>query len=262
MPTTSLIPVTNNEEYAVVADAMRSVINDVYNETLKAGIDELLQYGAPWVSQDASFIIRFLSLAGVDATNPLNGKPNEAALILKAWLSKKHKRSYRFLEYYLQMLYPDAFEIKQQWHPKDSEYPTALTTEQDNNCYLTSRLAVIIHTKINKNTNLASYLYTLQSIVPARFVLDIEYFMPINLNLNAKMAGLISPSTIVDLSGSFIGELDLGVQNLSLGGTVHANGVFVDLSGDIVNQVDVICKSTAEINAEMTTIIELSGEIK
>lgn len=95
--------------------------------------------------------------------------------LYRAWKSRNNQgRGLHFLRTYLQLLFPNAWQVFQLAQHKSFAYPTKLipASAADSNYYLTSRIAVLLdYTKVTSD-QLNAMKPVLRSVIPARLTLD------------------------------------------------------------------------------------------
>jgi hypothetical protein len=96
-------------------------------------------------------------------------------VIYANWRSLASKRGLAFLEFVLQMLWADQWEVKRLYHSIDliDRYPTVTTVEPVDNSFLTSRILISLDSDVDFSE--ASHLApTLFRLVPANIVAQIS----------------------------------------------------------------------------------------
>jgi hypothetical protein len=106
-------------------------------------------------------------------------RPNSSDEIMRViyanWRSLASKRGLAFLEFVLQMLWADQWEVKRLYHSIDliDRYPTVTTVEPVDNSFLTSRILISLDSDVDFSE--ASHLApTLFRLVPANIVAQIS----------------------------------------------------------------------------------------
>lgn len=207
----SLLPLLNTAEVEQIADEARDIFNEVYNDTLKDKMHGLLQYGMPYVSDKDWLTSYFLSCAGLSVLKPTSDVP-AVNRILKAWTVKNKKRSLDFLKLYLQVIYPNAWRVEQEYQDKGLSYPTALSVSEGENSWLTSRVQVTIFDDSESGELVYKYKPILKTIVPARFVVDLKFAMPVLASLNVKTGIGMAAKNYVNLSGTLTSEITMKLE--------------------------------------------------
>lgn len=173
----NLYPLLTQSEYLQLETEVKEAFIEVYNSTLGDKIRNLLKYGNPYLITDDDLIKKFILNEGLG----LPRADTDVAylqFLLKAWKIKNNKRGLFFLKTYLQLLYPNMWEVIQQWQETSKVYPTALVSEEEANKkgtphWLTSRLRINITDWSETGSDLATYRPIFQNIVGARFLIEV-----------------------------------------------------------------------------------------
>lgn len=166
-----------------VEDALKQMFLDMFEDLLAADTFDANVLGAAHLG---SFdLVR--KAINADGLVLLQGDREEAATryLYRAWKSNDMQgRGMYFLRTYLQLLFPNQWEVKQLWQDKAQPYPTKLTTTPpamvhgDNGHYLTSRLRILLD--YNSETKEIIRLEDiLHAVIPARFVPKFTFFVNI-----------------------------------------------------------------------------------
>ena len=97
-------------------------------------------------------------------------------VIYATWRSLASKRGLAFLEFVLQMLWADQWEVHRLYHSKErlDGYPTLATTNRTQDSFLTSRVMITLNSDVDVN-ELVELAPTLNRLVPANIVPKISY---------------------------------------------------------------------------------------
>lgn len=146
---------------AVFKDLFAEKINDIYN------------YGTPaYASQKV--LERFIKQIGLVVLR----RPNTSHLIMRIlyenWTSLASKRGLAFLEFALEMLWTNQWQIIRLWHSKTNKalYPAYLTVTEQPDSFLTSRIYVLMEPTIDQK-ELELLSPSLGRLVPANIVPEI-----------------------------------------------------------------------------------------
>lgn len=115
-------------------------------------------------------------LVNVDGLALIDGPREETATryLYKAWKSRnKNGRGFHFLATYLQLLFPNGYDIEQMAQEKSGTYPNQLSplSRADSTKFSTSRIRVAIDSSKTTWENIDKMAPILSSIIPARLIL-------------------------------------------------------------------------------------------
>lgn len=117
----------------VIQDLQIDQLNDIYN------------YGAPWQGS-ATVVERFTKLNGLAVLRREDANLSDKlmSVIYANWQALASERGLGFLQFVLDMLYPNQNEIIPLWHAKSraSRYPSYVSETQDADSFLTSRVRI------------------------------------------------------------------------------------------------------------------------
>lgn len=149
-------------------------------------------YGYPHLLDNADFetIERFVKLDGLSLLNRETNNQPYMREVFRAWRGQHQRRGLGFLEFYLQMLWPDAWTITQWFHsvPNASNYPlNLLGVNNAGNKFLTSRVSVFLDpTQLTSSNEIPKMIPSLKRVVPARIVLNVAIGInvePVDMNI-------------------------------------------------------------------------------
>lgn len=165
---------------AVFKDLFAEKINDIYN------------YGTPaYASQQV--LERFIKQIGLVVLR----RPNTSHLIMRIlyenWTSLASKRGLAFLEFALEMLWTNQWQIIRLWHSKHQidKYPNYLTVGDHPDGFLTSRIYVLMEPTIDQK-ELELLSPSLGRLVPANIVPEIgivRYTEDLSIGMATAMDG-------------------------------------------------------------------------
>tara|TARA_B100000530_G_scaffold309310_1_gene234990 strand:- start:10317 stop:10946 length:630 start_codon:yes stop_codon:yes gene_type:complete len=148
---------------ATIQDQMIDQLNDIYN------------YGAPWQG-GRTVVERFTKLNGLAVLRrDDDGLSDKLMSIIYAnWEAMASERGLGFLQFVLDMLYPNQNEIKQLWHSKAlaSSYPNHVREKGGAGLFLTSRVRIKIDASVNI-AELSELAPTMTRLVPWHIVPEI-----------------------------------------------------------------------------------------
>jgi hypothetical protein len=116
--------------------------------------------------------------------------------VFRAWRGQHSRRGLGFLEFYLQMLWPNAWTIKQQYHPiaTANNYPLNISNDPIANSFLTSRVSVTIDpNQVTDPSEIVKMIPALRRVVPARIVLNVALGVDV-VPFNLKIGMAFSPT--------------------------------------------------------------------
>lgn len=195
-PVIPLDPIVSSEMTEELEQTWKTIFTNVFKQMLWEKQQDLLHYGSPHLARQ-SILTRFALSDGLSVMRS-DGDIERLRFLLKAWRVKNPKRGFHFLRTYLQMLYPNGFSIEQLWQETSKNYTAALSTEDEMKSkntphWLTSRVRVSISDISEDGRQILQYISTIQSIIGARFVVD--------LTVKREFGNKDNPSKLVLASG-------------------------------------------------------------
>jgi len=125
--------------------AMAGIFKDLTTEHLHDELTEIFDYGAPWQGS-RTVVERFTKLNGLAVLRREDGGLSDKlmSIIYANWSALASERGLGFLQFVLDMLYPQQNEIIRLWHPKDSasKYPLYIKEDGGPDDFLTSRIRI------------------------------------------------------------------------------------------------------------------------
>lgn len=148
---------------ATIQDQMINQLNDIYS------------YGVPWQG-GRTVVERFTKLNGLAVLRrDDDGLSDKLMSIIYAnWEAMASERGLGFLQFVLDMLYPNQNEIKQLWHSKAlaSSYPNHVRENGGEGSFLTSRVRIKIDASVNI-AELSELAPTMTRLVPWQVVPEV-----------------------------------------------------------------------------------------
>ncbi len=166
---------------------------------LKAGVNDLIDYGCPVIGRKA-VIERFSKQDGLVAMRQSSTSDALMRVLFTTWQAHGSKRGLNFLEFALQVLFPDLWLIKRLFHSVEHSalYPAFRSDVDDSTTFPTSRIVVQLDHSIDPA--IASELApSLLRLVPAHIVPSISY-PPIETEQNIGIATTAYPVRVADYS--------------------------------------------------------------
>lgn len=113
--------------------------------------------------------------------------------VYEAWRGRNPKRGLAMLRTYLQLLWPNAWQMWQLWHDKSKPYPTGLSITDNGNHWLTSRVDVELDPAKVDDGYVTRIIPALRSVVPARILLNIRVMrtMEMRVGIAAAYRGMV-----------------------------------------------------------------------
>lgn len=160
---------TNGETEA----ALQQVFITVFQELFKDQISDVLNYGTP-IFGSPKVVERFTKQDGLVVLRRPDSSDKMMRIIYANWSAMASKRGLSFLEFVLQMLWPDQWKLHRLYHSKSqaSDYPKRTTKLKAVDTFLTSRITIAVDQSINfeEVTALAPTIFRL---VPANIVAEL-----------------------------------------------------------------------------------------
>ncbi len=148
---------------AVVQERQIDQLNDIYS------------YGVPWLGSP-TVVERFTKLNGLAVLRRNDGGLSDKlmSVIYANWESIASERGLAFLQFVLDMLYPNQNQIVRLWHSmaQASRYPLYLSESQSVDKFLTSRIRIKIDSSIDL-IELSELAPTLSRLVPWQVVPEV-----------------------------------------------------------------------------------------
>jgi hypothetical protein len=118
------------------------------------------------------------------------GDQNAMRYVFRSWRARNPKRGLHMLKTYLQLLWPNGWEMHQQWHKNGAPYTSDMSDTDEGDHYLTSRVMVFVHTATTDGSDVASVAPSLRSVVPARIVLSVQVLTTNRIDAGLLLAGV------------------------------------------------------------------------
>lgn len=239
--TPNLEPVTAFHEAGELEAQLKALTADVVREHMRAGERDLNVYGAPHLGS-FDLVERWVKSDGLAMTR---GDSKDAMRYLyNAWRARNPKRGLHFLRTYLQLLWPQAWEIDQLWQKKSEPYPSALYTKDQLSSlgvsdpsadyFLTSRLNVDVAADTETGDGVLQVLQSLRHVAGAKFHLGLRLLRRSHITISA--ACLFTPAQGIHTWGALKPfEISNFETSLSMGGvftpsqSVNSSGVLSPL---------------------------------
>lgn len=150
----------------------RAVASVLQNE-LGLALEDLRNYGAAWLGRD-EVVERFIKQDGLVVLKRPNTGPLLMRVIYQNWLALGSERGLGFLQFVLQMLWPDQWQVVRLWHSVATvnRYPLDVVEQEGAGKFLTSRIRVYLPDDADR-AELAEIAPVLRRLVPAHVVPEI-----------------------------------------------------------------------------------------
>lgn len=166
----------NNQEMA-----MSAIFRRVFEEVLGDALNDLMNYGAPFFGS-AQVIERFTKQDGLVVLRRPDTSEKIMRVIYANWTSLASEYGLGFLQFVLQMLWPDQWQVNRLYHSMANQadlnlYPALLLVEPSETRFLTSRIRVTMNPDVDV-VELSELAPVLKRLVPANIVptiaIDVE----------------------------------------------------------------------------------------
>lgn len=171
----------------------------VMQDTLHAPLDDLRHYGAAWMGR-AEVVERFIKQDGLVVLKRPSIGPVLMRVIYQNWLALGSERGLGFLQFVLQMLWPDQWQVVRLWHSvaTASRYPLDLVESEGGGLFLTSRIRVYLPDDADR-TELAEIAPVLRRLVPVQVVPEIALTLTTEL-MPLRLAAAMDRYEVANLS--------------------------------------------------------------
>jgi hypothetical protein len=167
-----LSPVLNTHAANNLERAMAGVFTHIVQDRQIDQLNDIYSYGVPWQGS-RTVVERFTKLNGLAVLRRDDGGLSDKlmSIIYANWQSIASERGLGFLQFVLDMLYPNQNEVVSLWHSKPlaSSYPIYETEDQGDDCFLTSRVRIKIDGSVDL-LELSELAPTISRLVPWHIV--------------------------------------------------------------------------------------------
>lgn len=232
-----LEPVKYFHEASELETQLKQMSLDIFREHIRTDERDLNVYGVPHLGS-FDLIERWVK---ADGLSMIRGDDQAAMRYLfNAWKARNPKRGLHFLRTYLQLIWPESWDVDQLWQKKSAPYPTALFTKSELlslgvtdpsvDYFMTSRINVDVAADTGSGDGVLQVLQSLRSVCGAKFYLglrllrrsritfnvacvftssqhiqtwgDLKPFGISNFETPLGMGGLFTPSQAINSSGA------------------------------------------------------------
>ena len=170
-----LAPVVFTHKSNELERAMAGVFVSVVQDSQISQLNDIYSYGVPWLGSP-TVVERFTKLNGLAVLRRNDGGLSDKlmSVIYANWESMASERGLAFLQFVLDMLYPDQNTITRLWHSiaKKNSYPHYLSESQGISKFLTSRIRIKLSSDIDI-AELSELVPTLSRLVPWQVVPEV-----------------------------------------------------------------------------------------
>lgn len=184
-PAPDLAPLRQSHEASPFEAEVKALMIDLINRHLRANLDEANTLGMPHMGRPEQFA-RAVKHDGL----ALYRRDDDQAMryVYEAWRGRNPKRGLAMLRTYLQLLWPNGWQMWQLWHDKAKPYPTGLSVVDGGNHWLTSRVDVELDESQVDEGQVSRIIPALRSVVPARILLNIRVMRRMDVQVGVAVA--------------------------------------------------------------------------
>ncbi len=198
-PEPGLGPLKNSHEADDIERELKEAFIEVFEYVLRAAVKRVDTYGAPHRG-DFRVIERFVKHAGLALERRANAEAFMRELF-RGWTARNPKRGLHFLRFYLQLLWPNQYELAQLWHGTGAVYPSDATPESGAGRFRTSRVRLYLDVGGGVDSDeLAKLQGSFRAVLPARLVLEAatRSVATATLRFGAAVVGVESETITLD----------------------------------------------------------------
>lgn len=195
-------PIDDQYAHGGLETALAQAFHQVYAEQFSQKMQDLVDYGAPHIGS-RTVIERFSKQDGLVVLRRPVTSDVLMRVIYANWSSLASERGLGFLEFVLKMLWTNQWQIIRLWHSvaRVNQYPLFLSTEQQPNYFLTSRIMISLDATVSI-AEIAELSPLIRRLVPANVVVKVNA-KALNREAETKAIGVAMVGrvyNIVDLS--------------------------------------------------------------
>jgi len=169
-----LAPIAHTHKAGELERAMAGVFIKVIQEQQINALNDIYNYGAPWQGS-RTVVERFTKLNGLAVLRREDSLADTLMAVIYAnWEAMASARGLAFLQFVLDMLYPNQNQIIRLWHSKarSADYPNYLSESAASSRFLTSRIRIKLSSDIDV-AELSELTPTLSRLVPWNIVPEV-----------------------------------------------------------------------------------------
>ncbi len=196
--TQQLAPLANSYVADALEADLKALFMSLFETFIRSGERAVNSSGFPQQSAIDQFerAVKSDGMAMIRRSND-----NTMRYLFRAWKARNPGRGLHMLRAYLQLLWPNGWEMYQQWHHPTTAYPTALSDTQVPGYFLTSRIKVSITSSDSSGTDVVAVTASLRSVLAARFLLQVQLLS--RSSIGSAMAAGMGHTLYHDISGAF-----------------------------------------------------------
>lgn len=184
-----LAPITYTHKANELERAMAGVFIKVVQDTQVNALNDIYNYGVPWQG-GRTVVERFTKLNGLAVLRRDDGGLSDKlmSIIYANWTALASERGLSFLQFTLDMLYPNQNSVVRLWHSKvmASAYPLYVSENKSVSRFLTSRVRIKIESGVDV-AELSELAPTLSRLVPWQVVPEVAVSIDTR-DMGVKMA--------------------------------------------------------------------------
>ena len=214
MELTPMLPLQKSVDYQdddedSIEHELKLLFIALFEHYLRTKFRRIDHFGYPHLLDTPDFeaVQRFIKLDGLSLLNRETNNQPYMLEVFRAWRGQHSRRGLGFLEFYLQMLWPNAWTIKQQYHPiaTQNNYPLDILDDEVANSFLTSRVAVTIDpNQLTSPSEVTKMLPSLKRVVPARIVLNVSLGVDVVVPFNLEVGMAFIPTVCMTFEDSAV----------------------------------------------------------
>ena len=180
--------------------ALSRAVAQVIADELQASLQDLVDYGAPHLGS-RTVVERFTKLDGLAVLR----RPVTADVLMRViyanWASLASERGLGFLQFVLQMLWPDQWQVVRLWHPiaRANNYPYFLSETENIGSFLTSRINIRLDEAVDIS-ELSEVVPVLRRLVPANIIAKIVFDAPPTTDMQLGAAVVMQGYQVADFT--------------------------------------------------------------
>lgn len=191
-------PYRQSFAYDDTEKVLQRLFIDIFTELFKDQIEDIHHYGMPHLGS-AKVVERFTKQDGLVVLR----RPTSSDLIMRViyenWRSLASRRGLAFLEFVLQMVWGDQWEIQRLYHSKlrADRYPSLVTPMPTRDSFLTSRIMIVLDKDVDASEVL-ELAPIISKLVPANIVA--------NVSVGIELEGMNDLAVGIAYVPNFIGD--------------------------------------------------------
>lgn len=191
-------PVDDQYAHVGLETALVQAFHQVYVEQFSQKMQDLVDYGAAHIGS-RTVIERFSKQDGLVVLRRPVTSDTLMRVIYANWSSLASERGLGFLEFVLKMIWANQWQIIRLWHSvaRINQYPLFLSTEQQANYFLTSRIMISLDATVSI-AEIAELSPIIRRLVPANIVVKVNA-KALNREAETKAIGVAMVGKVYNL---------------------------------------------------------------